>query len=126
MYHILQSERLFKFAYTLRTSKRYFAGYSLLGPKSLNEIVKLDILDKEPTEKIKAIWSEYHMSKLDALSGSLKAEEFSKFRSNMTKCPTFVYPCFKSKESYYVLISQFQTNFLAVTYLEGKEVPVNK
>ena len=96
-----------------------FSGFGLLGPRNLNEIVKLEVLSKEDSTVIKSIWEEFHNKKNDAVCGTMTPEEHKKLHEKAKACPLFILPCFKSKESYYMLFSQYQDNFFAITYLEG-------
>ena len=97
------------------------SGFSLLTPGSLNEVVKLDVLMQESSDRIKEIWSESHTVNKTGLHicGDLDVQQDRLLRSNGKKCPMFVFPVFKgSDDQYMMLFSQFQENMFILTYLE--------
>ena len=97
------------------------SGFSLLTPTDLNDIVKLEVLMQEPSDRIKEIWSEYHTVNKSGLQicGNLDTRMDQLLRAKGKESPMFVFPVFKgSDDQYMVLFSQFQENMFILTYLE--------
>ena len=59
----------------LTKSARYMPGFSFPAPRKLEQIIKYALLEREPPERIREIWEEFHGSRLDcAASVITKAE----------------------------------------------------
>jgi hypothetical protein len=101
------------------TARRSMATY-LPVPDKLTEVVHLSLLQEQPSEDLRRIWSEYHGgvdsaanvtgSVLDGDSGRLVFERGS-------SCPIFVLPL-QRDGGYMVMLSQFKAGHLNLTYLE--------
>ncbi|CEG35372.1 protein mitochondrial precursor [Plasmopara halstedii] len=98
-------------------------GFSYPGARSLEQIVKLDLLENEHAPKIRSIWEEFHADKDDAVAMTLDAIEFQALVTRATAAPYFVLPVYR-QEGYFNMLCQFQQSCFLVTYLEAfKENP---
>lgn len=52
-------------------------GFMFPGPRALKHIAKLPLLEKEPVEKVDAIWREYHNAHKTAVSDVLSASQYN-------------------------------------------------
>lgn len=84
--------------------------------KSLNDIVKMDLLKEQSSEEIWRIWSEYHSKKDDCIYSVLKSQEYDMITNLTMDYPVFLYPIPRDdssrKESmgYQFFIGQFANN----------------
>ena len=92
------------------SSKRSMSGFSLTAPRTLNEIAKVDMLEQETPEAVKAIWAEFHQDpSLMAIATSMSGAQHEMLLQRVAKCPHFIFPVFASKEAYYLMFSQVHT-----------------
>jgi ATP synthase F1 complex assembly factor 1 len=83
------------------------SGFSLTAPRTLNEIAKVDMLERETPEAVKAIWAEFHQDpSLMAIATSMPGAQHETLLQRVAKCPHFIFPVFASKEAYYLMFSQ--------------------
>ncbi|KAI8896767.1 ATP11 protein-domain-containing protein [Globomyces pollinis-pini] len=75
--------------------------------KSLDEIVKLDLLVNETSEKIGQIWNAYHFVR-KGVSAALDAEFYDKLHARSVKYPMFVLPLPHETEGFEMYLLQFQ------------------
>jgi ATP synthase mitochondrial F1 complex assembly factor 1 len=103
------------------------SGFSLFSPKRLHEILKLDSLKGETKDRVKEIWTSCANHKNNQLlCGTLDPVLDTCIRARGLQCPLFIYPVFRSDESFFMMLSQFQENVFVVTYLEDyKKNPSN-
>lgn len=106
---------------------RGFSGFSAFGPRSLKEICKLELFEREDPEKCGQIWTEFHATKKDAVGLVVDSPTCLKIFKRAKQCPNFILPVFKgSDNSHLILLSQFQRNaFLFTTLEEFKSNPGN-
>lgn len=98
-------------------------GFSYPAPRSLQQIVKLELLENESTEKIEKIWTEYHREKSDSLAAALSGETYKLFVQRAGASPFFIFPVYR-KGGFFNMLCQFQDTCFLVTYLEAfKENP---
>lgn len=45
-------------------------------PRKLREIMKMSMIEREPTDKIKAIWDEYHHMRTENISYSIDRDQY--------------------------------------------------
>ena len=96
-------------------------GFSYPGPRKLKDIVKLPLLQRESSDKIKSIWSEFHESadSGNAIGTSIGGPEYHELMRRSRKAPFFIYPVFRdATQNFFVLLSQFQDNSCIMTSLE--------
>lgn len=67
-------------------------GFSYPGPRKLSEIVKLQLLNKHGSERVREIWSEYHRDHKTAIGEVFTAEEFGILKQRTQRCKHFVLP----------------------------------
>ncbi|EFA74562.1 hypothetical protein PPL_00061 [Heterostelium album PN500] len=93
-------------------------------PPTLNEIVKLELLQKESPETIKEIWLRYH-SKKDSICAVIPAETYNKLKQRAKSCPLFVFPL-PGDKGYISILYQWQEDYFMYTYLDQyKKYTVN-
>ncbi|KAJ3322112.1 hypothetical protein HDV06_003563 [Boothiomyces sp. JEL0866] len=74
--------------------------------KSLNEILKVELLENESNEKISEIWNTYHSSR-EACSASLDKQFYDKLHAKGKEYPMFVLPLPRD-DGYEIYLLQFQ------------------
>ncbi|XP_060074542.1 ATP synthase mitochondrial F1 complex assembly factor 1-like isoform X1 [Ylistrum balloti] len=74
-------------------------------PKSLHEIMKVDLLKDRTPEQIEHIWKEYHVSK-DCVFGVVKEMDYEYLMEKARVCPVFVYPL-PRQDGFEFILSQF-------------------
>ena len=57
-----------------KLSKKLYFNYPC--PRKLREIVKMSLMEREPTHVIKEIWNDYHKKKFNTSAYSLSGGEF--------------------------------------------------
>lgn len=112
---------------SLTMSNRGMSGFNRMSPGTLDEIVKKELFASEPVDRIKTIWEEYHEGKESSIGLHIPGDKHEKIVRRLEESPFFVLPIFKeNKDSYLMLLSQLQGNFIAMTYLEDyKKDPMN-
>ncbi|KAL3672834.1 hypothetical protein V7S43_002122 [Phytophthora oleae] len=104
-------------------SSKAAAGFSYPGARSLEQIVKLELLENEQAAKIQSIWEEFHANKDDAVATTLTANEFQALVKRAEAAPYFIFPVYR-QEGFFNMLCQFQQSCFLVTYLEAfKENP---
>eukprot|EP00163_Fabomonas_tropica_P029883 TRINITY_DN6579_c0_g1_i2.p1 TRINITY_DN6579_c0_g1~~TRINITY_DN6579_c0_g1_i2.p1 ORF type:complete len:279 (-),score=44.14 TRINITY_DN6579_c0_g1_i2:105-941(-) len=58
----------------------------------LDHIVKLDLLQQEPADKVTKIWVDYHKQQVNCISGVLPESTYALLLERFTKCPQFIFP----------------------------------
>ncbi|KAJ3275756.1 hypothetical protein HDV01_007223 [Terramyces sp. JEL0728] len=74
--------------------------------KSLNEILKVELLETESKEKISEIWNAFHSSR-EACSASLDKQYYDKLHAKGKEYPMFVLPLPRD-DGYEIYLLQFQ------------------
>lgn len=98
-------------------------GFSYPGPRALDQIVKLELLQGEARDRIQSIWEEFHGDKDDAVAAALPSEAFRALMARATAAPFFVFPVYR-QDGFFNMLCQFQQTCFLVTYLEAfKENP---
>lgn len=98
-------------------------GFSYPAPRSLQQIVKIELLENETEDRIRKIWEDYHGEKDDSLATTLSGEEYASLVQRATASPFFLFPVYR-KEGFFNMICQFQETCFLLTYLEAfKENP---
>ncbi|KAG1709297.1 hypothetical protein DVH05_019940 [Phytophthora capsici] len=104
-------------------SSKAGAGFSYPGARTLEQIVKLELLENEQEEKIRSIWEEFHADKDDAVATTLSADEFQALVKRAEAAPYFIFPVYR-QEGFFNMLCQFQQSCFLITYLEAfKENP---
>uniref|UniRef100_M4BHV5 ATP synthase mitochondrial F1 complex assembly factor 1 n=1 Tax=Hyaloperonospora arabidopsidis (strain Emoy2) TaxID=559515 RepID=M4BHV5_HYAAE len=100
------------------SSSTHSAGFSYPGARSLDQLVKLELLKTEPPRKIRQIWENFHADKHDAVAATLEATEFQKLTKRAEAAPYLILPVYR-QAGYFNMLSQFQQSCFLVTYLEA-------
>mmetsp|Transcript_5414 Transcript_5414/g.7320 ORF Transcript_5414/g.7320 Transcript_5414/m.7320 type:complete len:244 (+) Transcript_5414:87-818(+) len=80
--------------------RNLITGHSISSPKQLEEVMKVDMLEKESPEQIRNIWTQYHADeKQMRVSDVLSAQDFAMMSLNAAKSPMFVLPVKKDAPS---------------------------
>ncbi|TYZ63595.1 hypothetical protein PybrP1_010889 [[Pythium] brassicae (nom. inval.)] len=110
-------------AFSTGEQKVTSGGFSFPAPRSLQQIVRLELLENEPRARVQQIWEEYHHEKGDALATTLSGAEFAVLAERARASPFFVFPVYR-KDGFFNMICQFQDTCFLLTYLEAfKENP---
>ncbi|CAH0487664.1 unnamed protein product [Peronospora farinosa] len=105
------------------TSTSSAAGFSYPGARSLEQIVKLELLKNESRRQICRIWEDFHVNKDDAIATTLTANEFYSLVKRAAVAPYFIVPVYR-QEGFFNMLCQFQQSCFLVTYLDAfKENP---
>lgn len=75
-----------------RKPKGSTAGFSYPGPRSLDKIVKVQLLNRHGTPRVREIWGEYHKDHKTAVGDSITAEEHGLLMQRTKRCGVFVLP----------------------------------
>ncbi|RLN05665.1 hypothetical protein BBJ28_00014503 [Nothophytophthora sp. Chile5] len=99
------------------------SGFSYPGARSLEQLVKLELLEDEQTPQIQSIWEQFHADKDDAVATTLPADQYQALVTRAASAPFFVFPVYR-KDGFFNMLCQFQQTCFLVTYLEAfKENP---
>lgn len=60
-------------------------------PRSLDEVMKIDLIKDKSAEEIKKIWSQYYAEK-DCIFGTVEAMNYESLVAKAKTCPLFMYP----------------------------------
>lgn len=85
--------------------------------RRLDDVVKLELLQKEPAPAIRQIWEAYHQDAPACVALTLDAEAHARLRERLQESPMFVTPV-PREGGYFVLAVQHQQRSLCFTYLE--------
>ena len=119
MFRTLAASRLLhRSSIAPRVRSRAMSGFSSLTPRSLDDIVKRDLLVEESVDRLKQIWLQYHDSSNSAVGFTIDASAQSLITERMKECPMCIWPVFKSGDDHFILLSQLQDTFVLCTYLE--------
>lgn len=75
-------------------------------PKSLDEIMKMELIRDQTPEQIEQVWKEYHVSK-DCVFGVVKEMDYEYLMVKARVCPVFVYPL-PRQDGFEFILSQFK------------------
>ena len=97
---------------------RYLPGFSFPAPRSLEQIVKPQLLEREGPTRIREIWNEYHDSRLDCVATVWNPAEFGALWERRQRCPRMLYPVLKGDGKFFNLVAEWQDKFCIFTWLE--------
>jgi hypothetical protein len=86
-------------------------------PPKLDQVVKLDLLEKETPEKVREIWHAYHKAKF-CLSGIIDSAQFHPIYMKISEHPTFAVPLLRSSGGVEFFFFQQVENMWLFTPLE--------
>ena len=105
---------------SISISKRQFS-FSSISPKYLSEITNLPKLAQEAPDVIAEIWRTFHGQSSLSAYGDIIANSATPTQDLLKKKKKYqmcIVPIFKSKDSYLILLTQFQDTHIIATYLE--------
>ena len=110
---------MFALARSTRTTRRLFRHFSFSypAPRTLDEVVKLDLLKDESPARINEIWQEYHDSKEDVIGASWTTNDYESFLKTGKSASMFVFPVERS-DGNFVMLSQVQEKHCILTMLD--------
>lgn len=88
--------------------------FSIPGPKSLDQIIKMNLIEKETPQAIEQIWNDFHYLTIDVVSKVIPYQQYQLFFSRITTCPWFVLPVFKNI-GYMNMVVQAQREYILFT-----------
>ena len=110
---------MFALARSTRTTRRLCRHFSFSypAPRTLDEVVKLDLLKDESPARINEIWQEYHDSKEDVIGASWTTNDYESFLKTGKSASMFVFPVERS-DGNFVMLSQVQEKHCILTMLD--------
>ena len=103
-----------------RKARRSLSDFSFAGPRKLDEIMKLDMIEKKKfkSQDVQDLWLGYHETK-EHMDGTVIDGKMAKsVLSRAALCPFFIQPIFRD-DGYFTLVSQFQSpSHFLLAYLE--------
>eukprot|EP00545_Synedropsis_sp_CCMP1620_P007941 CAMPEP_0119015512 /NCGR_PEP_ID=MMETSP1176-20130426/11157_1 /TAXON_ID=265551 /ORGANISM="Synedropsis recta cf, Strain CCMP1620" /LENGTH=214 /DNA_ID=CAMNT_0006968811 /DNA_START=190 /DNA_END=834 /DNA_ORIENTATION=- len=101
-----------------RSSCLSFSTFSWAGPRSLDEIVKKELMVDKNAEEVSDIWIKYHEEKPSVHGMVLKGEEGLGVLSRAKESPFFIQPVFRD-DGFFMLVCQYQADqHFLMAYLE--------
>nr|CAG4718421.1 unnamed protein product [Naegleria fowleri] len=88
--------------------------FVLPGPKSLDQIVKVPLLERETPEAIIKIWKDHHEMNPLILAETVPYTQYQVLKHRSKDCPMFVLPVFKNI-GFQTVVLQFQTEHVLFT-----------
>ncbi|KAN0028359.1 hypothetical protein ACTFIV_010201 [Dictyostelium citrinum] len=99
------------------TKPDYKADKPYLGPPGkLNEVVKIELMEKEDSATVKDIWLQYHLKK-DCLCAVIPKDIYKKLIERSKACPLFIFPL-PGDKGFISMLYQNQGDHFVFTYLE--------
>ncbi|KAN0030497.1 hypothetical protein ACTA71_009136 [Dictyostelium dimigraforme] len=99
------------------TKPDYKADKPYLGPPGkLNEVVKIELMEKEDAATVKDIWLQYHLKK-DCLCAVIPKDIYKKLIERSKACPLFIFPL-PGDKGFISMLYQNQGDHFVFTYLE--------
>jgi ATP synthase F1 complex assembly factor 1 len=92
--------------------------FSFVGPKTLDDVIKKELVAEKSGAEVADIWYSYHENKENVIGLVLDSQAGKSVLSRAQKCPFFVQPVFRD-DGFFMMVSQFQSpgHFL-MAYLE--------
>uniref|UniRef100_A0A0B6ZSV3 ATP synthase mitochondrial F1 complex assembly factor 1 n=2 Tax=Arion vulgaris TaxID=1028688 RepID=A0A0B6ZSV3_9EUPU len=90
-------------------------GSGFTDSKSLDTMLKMELIQDKTSQEITQIWNQYHSGK-DCVFTVLKTEEYQNLMVKAKECPVFVYPI-RRDDGFEFILSQFDRNEVYFTPL---------
>jgi hypothetical protein len=104
-------------------SRRGLSSFAYPAPRSLNELVKIDLFESETPDRVGEIWRDYHATADTAVGAVLSAADHATVFERAAKCRFFIHPIFR-EGGHFMMLTEFQDRHFLTTYLEKfKENP---
>mmetsp|Transcript_26198 Transcript_26198/g.57499 ORF Transcript_26198/g.57499 Transcript_26198/m.57499 type:complete len:247 (+) Transcript_26198:138-878(+) len=92
--------------------------FSFAGPRKLDEILKVDMIEDKSSTDVEDLWLGYHETKDHQEGIVIDGKVAKSILARAAQCPFFIQPIFRD-DGYFTLVSQFQTpNHFLLAYLE--------
>lgn len=69
----------------LTQNAKYMPGFSFPAPRRLDQIVKYALIEREPPETIKEIWTKFHEERNDSVATVFEEDEFKLIQERARK-----------------------------------------
>ena len=93
--------------------------FNLPSSKRLDDIVKLALLEREPAEEVKRIWTQHHANSTHHVATTLSAQQFDSFTAHARAHSLFVLPVPKGAQGgFLTFFTQCQLPFVIFTLLD--------
>eukprot|EP00656_Telonema_subtile_P005779 TRINITY_DN1263_c0_g1_i7.p1 TRINITY_DN1263_c0_g1~~TRINITY_DN1263_c0_g1_i7.p1 ORF type:complete len:204 (+),score=27.81 TRINITY_DN1263_c0_g1_i7:166-777(+) len=86
--------------------------------RKLGDVVHLDLLVNESTNRIIEIWRQYHAAKKDTVAAGMPTNKWDMFKQRTQESPMFVIPIARG-DGYLTLVVQHHENSCLITDLES-------
>lgn len=84
--------------------KRGFS-FSYPCPRRMRDIVKMSLIERETSDKIREIWNTYHSARPDNVSCVLNTHQYSLLHKRTKESQFFIFPVFR-KGGHFLMVSQ--------------------
>ena len=99
-------------------SKRSFS-FAYPCPRKLREIVKMSVFERENSQTIEMLWTEYHKARTHTTSKVLSVPRYMQLLSNAQAAPFFILPVPKLQDnSHFVMVTQNQQKSFVMTWID--------
>ncbi|GKY99444.1 hypothetical protein MPSEU_000898900 [Mayamaea pseudoterrestris] len=99
-------------------SKRSLSGFSFVGPKSLDDVLKLEKVADKSTTDLADLWYAFHDDKHGVLGLVSHGQDGKMVIERARKCPFFIQPVFRD-DGFFMLVSQYMDpSHFCMAYLE--------
>ena len=89
-------------------------------PPELRDIVKLELLEQEPEQRIKEIWLDQYRSDPRYISRTLTRNHLETISKRFEESPMFIWPIqLEENKRYFVLLSQYQHKHIFFTSIDS-------
>ena len=88
---------------------RYGMAFNYPCPRKLREIMKMSLIEKEPTHTIKSIWEEYHKPRENNICGVMDKHKYDFLSNRAGSASYFLIPVLR-RGGHFKLLTQWQTD----------------
>ena len=81
---------------------------AIKAPKQLRDVMKMSLVEKESSETIKSLWTDYHSEKAQCLSMVIDKQNSNILQNNMAASQMFIFPLHR-QSGHVMLLSQNQS-----------------
>ena len=102
---------------TKKLSSVRHLSFTYPAPRTLNEVVKLELFAEEKPEKIREIWNEYHENRDDAIGSFLSPADHTAIQERGKQKNMFVFPVLRD-DGHFQMLSQVHGKHVVLTMLD--------
>lgn len=95
-------------------ARRFSVGFA---PRTLDNIVKLPLLEQKEASEVETIWRSYHAEKDLTFADVWQPKEYEAIKAAGQVAPLFIYPV-KRPDASFVMLSQVHHNHALFTFLD--------